>query len=313
MGAVRRQAARAGVRQDDAQRRAILTRTVELDVIPRLLAAHPGPIVPVSSVPGSIVPVPVGPIPVDVAAGLAEAGLPVTGPLAITPLQVTDLVALVLGRGETATMAFVEAVHDEGAAAEAIYLDLLAPAARALGEMWEADVCDITEVTIGLWRLHNTMRELGPTFARTADVTVLGPRALLVPLPGESHTFGLAMVHEFFRRAGWNAWTGPVASSADLRAMVRQDWVDVVGFSLACDERLDAVRTEIRAVRQASANPRIGIMVGGPCFTANPALALDVGADGTATDAHQAVQQAQFLVDRATADRGRTERATKRR
>ncbi len=256
-------------RQDDERRRVILTRTVELDVIPRLLVAHPTLVAP------------------------AVAGL------LVSTAHVADLVGLVLSRGEPEAVAFVEAMHDQGAAAESLYLDLLAPAARRLGEMWEDDTCDFTEVTIGLWRLQNAMRELSPSFLRAADTRTNGPRVLLVPLPGEDHTFGLSMVYEFFRRAGWNAWSGPVESSADLRGLVRREWVEVIGFSLACDEKLDAVRAEIRSVRRASMNPGLAVLVGGPGFTANPLLAAEVGADGTATDGRQAVLQAKALVDMA--------------
>jgi len=41
----------------------------------------------------------------------------------------------------------------------------------------------------------------------------------------------------------------------------------------------------------------IGIMVGGPVFTANPELALEVGADSTAINAPTAVLLAQKLFD----------------
>lgn len=256
--------------QDDQWRRTILTRTVELDVIPRLLIAHPLPAVPAAS------------------------------SLLVTAEHIADLVGLVLSRGEPETVAFVEGMHGQGAAADSLYLDLLAPAARRLGELWEDDACDFTQVTIGLWRLQSAMRELSPSFLRSTVTRTNSPRALLVPLPGEDHTFGLSMVHEFFCRAGWNAWSGPVGSSADLRGMVRREWVEVIGFSLACDEKLDVVRTEIRSVRRASKNPGLGVLVGGPGFTANPSLAAEVGADGTATDGRQAVLQAQALVDLTT-------------
>jgi methanogenic corrinoid protein MtbC1 len=258
--------------QAEERRRAILTRTVELDVIPRLLIAHPMPVAPLA---------------------------PAVASLLVTAVHVADLVGLVLSRGEPEAVAFVEAMHDQGAAAESLYLDLLAPAARRLGEMWEDDTCDFTDVTIGLWRLQNAMRELSPSFLRVADTATQGPRVLLVPLPGEDHTFGLSMVYEFFRRAGWNAWSGPVESSADLRGLVRREWVEVIGFSLACDEKLDVVRAEIRSVRRASMNPSLAVLVGGPGFTVNPWLAAEVGADGTATDGRQAVLQAQALVDLA--------------
>ncbi len=261
LGAARQQ----GLRVRDQRRRAILTRTVQLDVIPRLLTAHNAPLQAPS--------------------------------LAVAPAHVLELVQLVLSRGEPAAIAYVEAMRDGGAGAEAIYLDLLAPAARRLGVMWEEDTCDFTEVTVGLWRLQSAMRELSPSFLDQRTGRTDGARILLVPLPGESYTFGLSMVYEFFRRAGWNAWSGPVRDSAELAAMVRAERVDVVGFSLSCDERLESVYSEIRAVRRASLNPGIAIMVGGPPFAGNPLLAAQLGADGTATDGRQAVAQAQELVE----------------
>lgn len=263
-----------GLRARDQRRRAILTRTVQLDVIPQLVAARAGAITP--------------------ATALVAAPAPA---LVIAPAHVAELVELVLVRGESAAVAYVEAMRGNGAGAEALYLDLLAPVARRLGVMWEEDTCDFTEVTVGLWRLQAAMRELSPSFLDQRTSRTDGPRILLVPLPGESHTFGLSMVYEFFRRAGWNAWSGPVTDSAELAWLVGRERVDVVGFSLSCDERLETVYSEIRAVRRASLNPGLAVMVGGPPFVGNPLLAAQLGADGTATDGRQAVAQAQALVE----------------
>jgi len=263
-----------GLRARDQRRRAILTRTVQLDVIPRLVAAYASAITPAPAVVA-----------------------PPTPALVVAPAHVAELVELVLAHGESAAAAYVESMRGNGAGAEAIYLDLLAPAARRLGTMWDEDLCDFTEVTVGLWRLQSAMRELSPSFLDQRTGHAAGPRILLVPLPGESHTFGLSMVYEFFRRAGWNAWSGPVRDSAELAGMVGREHVDVVGFSLACDERLEDVYSEIRAVRRASLNPGLAVMVGGPPFIGNPLLAAQLGADGTATDGRQAVAQARALVE----------------
>ena len=255
-------------------RRAILTRTVELDVIPALLRRGL-----VARMPAPLTPVPL--------------------PL-VSPTQVTELAELTLRAQEPAAGDFVTAMLDLGFRAEALYLDLLAPAARQLGDWWLQDVCDFTEVTVGLWKLESAMRDLGPAFLGpdylTAEGRRVGPRAILVPLPGEQHTFGLSMVYDFFRRAGWNAWSGAIESRAALATMVRRQWVDIVGFSLACDERLDSARAEIRAVRRASRNRGLAVLVGGPPFTERPGLAAEIGADGTAENGLQAVAAAQGLL-----------------
>jgi len=260
----------------DAGRLSLITRTVETQVIPRLLLAR------------RVVPAP---------NGLAGPALPAR------TQQVDKLVRLVLAEELPAVSGFVDGLLGAGAPAEDLYLDLLAPAARQLGDLWLADQCDFTEVTVGLWRLQHVLRDLGPAFHGNAEVRVPGPRALLVPLPGEQHTLGLMMVTDFFRRAGWSVWSGAVESSADLASLVRGQSFALIGFSVACGDRLEQVAAAIRAVRRASHNRAAGVMVGGPLFVAHPEFAAAVGADATAIDGRQAVLQAQTLLTFLTGQR----------
>ena len=59
-----------------------------------------------------------------------------------------------------------------------------------------------------------------------------GRRVLLLPGPGEQHTFGLSMVAEFFRRSGWEVVGGTGPESLDPVRAVRDEWFDVVGISV---------------------------------------------------------------------------------
>ena len=54
--------------------------------------------------------------------------------------------------------------------------------------------------------------------------------------------------------------------------------------------------TGIRALRRASRNRAIGVLVGGPLFIDHPELVARVGADATAIDGGQAPIQAQNLL-----------------
>jgi methanogenic corrinoid protein MtbC1 len=257
-------------------RHAKLTRTIETEVIPRLLLAH-------------------GSAPLRVSAS----------DLTVRPSgaeNIASLVALVLGHELTSAASFVEGLRLQGASAESLCLDLLAPTARQLGELWEQDLCDFTEVTVGLWRLQQVLHDLGLAFRGELALRKTGPRALLVPVVGEQHTFGLAMVVDFFRSARWNVWSGAVKSNADLASLVRRESFAVVGFSVACGDRLEAVAGCIRAVRRASCNRAVGVMVGGPMFIEHPEFAALVGADATAVDGRQAVLQAEALLTLLTGD-----------
>jgi methanogenic corrinoid protein MtbC1 len=209
---------------------------------------------------------------------------------------IEEFVELILVHDMVVASAYFEAMRARGVALEALYLHLLTPAARRLGELWSADLCDFTDVTVALGRLQQALRELSPAFRSEAESRQHGRRALLMPAPGEQHTFGLFMVAEFFRREGWDVWGGPPSSRNDLTSIVRAEWFDVVGLSVGCQSRLDVLAAGIRTIRRASRNRAIGVMVGGPVFVGHPELAACVGADATAVDARQAATQAESIV-----------------
>lgn len=210
--------------------------------------------------------------------------------------QVSQFTDMLLTSEIDSARQFIDDLQADGVALDNVYLELFAPAARQLGEMWAADRCDFTAVTLGLWRLQRLLHECSPQFQVEAMAPIEGRRILLAPMPGSQHTFGVFMVAEFFRRAGWDVVDGPVASAADLVSTVTRNWFEIVGLSLSCDHRLDPLAALIREIRRSSRNRAIGIIVGGPVFIAHPDAAVRVDADVYAADAQQALLAAQDLL-----------------
>jgi methanogenic corrinoid protein MtbC1 len=190
----------------------------------------------------------------------------------------------------------VEMLLAEGADLDAVCLGLFGPAANRLGTLWRDDRCDFTTVTVALGRLHRLMRELSATFDTARTRISRPPRVLLAQPADEQHLFGLAMVAEFLRRDGWDVIGGVGAAVPDAGARVRDEWVDLVGFSIGGDDRIDWLRENILRVRAMSCNEHVQILVGGPVFVTHPEWAVEVGADGTARDAGAAVDVANELV-----------------
>ena len=92
------------------------------------------------------------------------------------------------------------------------------------------------------------------------------------------------------------------ARTADPAALVRSEWFDVIGISVGTDARLDWLKSGIGAIRNASRNRSIGVLVGGPSFAADMARVREVGADGTASNGEQApVMAEQLLAERQRA------------
>lgn len=205
--------------------------------------------------------------------------------------------------GHDQALAFLKALVARGVRLDALCLDLLAPSARRLGDLWNEDLCDFTDVTIGLGRLQALLRGLTASMSSLRQAPDLGHSVLFAPVPGEQHTFGLTMVCDFFRTAGWSVWNDTPGDTDALLAVIRKNHFDIVGFAIGSDRSIEALAAIIRSVRQQSKNRSVRVLVGGPVMVHRPQVAALVGADATAPDARQAILAAQKLV--AMRDEGR--------
>ncbi len=255
------------------ERMARIVRTIEQDIIPRLVRAHRPVAVPMAP----------------------------AGPVVVGPDDVQSFVQHVLAPAEGGWQVVTDRLLAGGMAVGDVYLNLLAPAAQELGRMWDEDLCSFTDVTVAVGRIQRVLRALSPAFGQEVGYPQNGRRVLLLPAPGEQHTFGLTIVAEFFRRAGWEVVGDSEARTADPAALVRSEWFDVIGISVGSDARLDWLKSGIGAIRNASRNRNIGVLVGGPSFAADRERVREVGADGTASDG----QQAPVMADQLLAERQR--------
>ena len=248
-----------------------LINTLEKEVLPRLLQAH------AHSEAGP-----------DKRPTITDNDVPHT--------VVQQLVQMALTNDTADMLAYVQAIHAQGVALETVYLHVLTPVARTLGEMWERDECTFTDVTVGLWRIKQVMHELSPTFQSVAQEQSHGREVMLVPTPGSAHNLGLFMVSEFFRRSGWRVSGELLSQPSDMLHAVQKDWIDLVGLSVGISDHLAPLADLIKALRGASRNPALQVMVGGPLMLAHPEYVSSLGADFMAVDAPTAVNQAEARV-----------------
>ncbi|MBX9665092.1 cobalamin B12-binding domain-containing protein [Novosphingobium sp.] len=218
----------------------------------------------------------------------------------ITADDVARFSALPLTLQADELLVHVEDYLARGVGIDAIFVDLLAPAARRLGVLWEEDLCDFLDVTIGLWRLQEVMREIA-----WGSPIITGPltaprRAPFSPIPGDQHSFGATMVHEVFVRAAWDSEVLVAPDMRQLVAKVANKSYDLVGLTVSCDVTTDSLARTIKAIRSVSMCQDVSILVGGHAVNANPAMALEAGADGSAVDAPGALALANRLVGAAT-------------
>lgn len=110
--------------RSEAARYARLVRVIEGEIVPRLL--------------------------------MSRAGAGTHAPSA----DVAELARLLLVHEGEIASEFVHMLRQHGALPERICLELLAPAARQLGELWARDACDFAELTTGLCRLQAVLLEV---------------------------------------------------------------------------------------------------------------------------------------------------------
>ena len=211
---------------------------------------------------------------------------------------VEDLTKLVLQEDARISVDYVKKMHGSGTALEDIYLLLLTPVARKLGEMWEEDESSFTEVTIALWRIKQLMYDLSPIFKQYAEQGKTGSSIMLVPLPGSQHNLGLFMVSEFFAKAGWRIWGELAATEEEIVSMAANEWFDIVGLSASVREQFPQLKELIQRIKAKSKNPNVGVIIGSPVFNQFPELIDDIGADMVGMDAADALEKATFYVER---------------
>jgi MerR family transcriptional regulator, light-induced transcriptional regulator len=214
----------------------------------------------------------------------------------INKADVEDFAQLSLTADAHELLDFVDHCLESGSSVEMIYVELLAPAARRLGEYWDADNEDFVGVTMGLWRIQEILRELTLRIPPKSGAGHGQRSALFSAMPGEQHSFGTLMISECFQRAGWETDALIEPTRSELTAKFAKQHYDLIGLTISCDCSTGALGSLISTIKAVSVNPQIRIMIGGRVVNEQPMLVVECGADATATDACAAVELADRLV-----------------
>ncbi len=190
----------------------------------------------------------------------------------------------------------VDSLTERGLAHDRIFLELITPAARHLGALWEQDLCDFTQVTCGLAMMHQMIYRLGYESPAGQSGEGASERVMLACAPGSQHFLGLTIVADFFRQAGSEVVLEISSSESELLRAVANEWFDVVGISVALEAQIQSLPNLIAHLRASSGNPKVRVVLGGPIFLIHDFSPDNLGADAIFTDAREAVGAVQRLV-----------------
>ena len=251
-------------RPDINERKAVLANVISAEILPRLRQHHHG---------------------------IREPAINIEPP---SHEEIEAFGDLVIGPSIEAAAAYFRRMQAKGHSLDSLFVHLLEPAARYLGDLWTQDRCDFIDVTIGVARLQELLTLFSATIQ--VDFDDMHHHALLISMTGEKHVFGVDMVAKFMRGAGWSVATGVRIGADEGAQLVSMEKFGVAGLTISSTTGLAAGARMIAAIRRASANRSIGIMVGGPVFRDDATLAVQIGADAAAPDAPSAVILAKKLL-----------------
>lgn len=173
--------------------------------------------------------------------------------------QIELLARALISDDSNAGALLIRNARADGVSLEDVYLVYLAEAARILGVWWEDDQISLVDVTVGTGRIYAIMRGLSRLF----PVSIQGGKksALFTVVPGETHTIGVKMAADLFRKNGWDINLKIDTSIDELASEFRVAHPRIVGLSAGGEHAIEALAHLIIVIRINS--PATAIMVSG--------------------------------------------------
>jgi MerR family transcriptional regulator, light-induced transcriptional regulator len=209
-----------------------------------------------------------------------------TGPL--DGLAREYLAALLRGERHSAS-ALIFAAVDGGTSIKDIYLLVFQRVQHEVGRLWHSNEIGVAQEHYCTACTQLIMSQLYP---RVFSTERNGRRLVSTCVGGDLHEIGARMVSDFFEMEGWDTFfLGANTPISGTLQQVTERKPHVLAISATMSFNVKRVEDLIAATRAAGSPPRI--LVGGAAFNSLPGLWKDVGADGYARNAADAIALAE--------------------
>ncbi len=208
-----------------------------------------------------------------------------SGPLA--PLAQRYLGALLRYDRTEASRLIQEAVAS-GVPIPDLYLDLFQRVQREVGRLWQLNRVSVAQEHYCTAATQLIMAQLYPALFRGERGR---QRVVTTCIVGDLHELGMRMVADILELHGWESlYLGANTPTSAIIQTLREEPAQALAISATMPFHVQAVADLIAAVRTALPGTRLPILVGGYAFQRVPDLWQQVGADGYADDAADAVR-----------------------
>ncbi|MBZ0303272.1 MAG: corrinoid protein [Anaerolineae bacterium] len=187
----------------------------------------------------------------------------------------------------------VQAALDSGMKATTILYDGLIPAMAEVGRLYEEGEYFVPEMLIAARAMKTGLGLLKP-FLVEGNVQPLG-KVAIATVQGDLHDIGKNLVSLMLEGAGFEIVDlGVNAEPQKFVDAVQQQQVNVVAMSALLTTTMTRMKDTITALDAAGVRGKVKVIIGGAPIT--QAYADEIGADGYAPDASQAVNLTKRLL-----------------
>ncbi|GIL09102.1 MAG: corrinoid methyltransferase [Chloroflexota bacterium] len=196
------------------------------------------------------------------------------------------------GRAKVAPVKVQEAL-DSGISAVQILNEGMIRAMAEVGRLYEEGEYFVPEMLIAARAMKEGLAVLRPHLLR-ADVKSVG-KVAAGTVQGDLHDIGKNLVALMLEGAGFEIVDLGVDVSAErFIAAVQEHNVDIIAMSALLTTTMSHMKDTVEALKAAGLRDKVKVMIGGAPVTQS--YANEVGADGYAPDASQAVALAKSLI-----------------
>ena len=209
--------------------------------------------------------------------------------------EIDKLCAALLSGDRIAADNLIIEARQDGVEVETIYISFLAAAARRLGEKWDADEITFVDVTLACGKLFGIMRGLRHLMAPSIHADRIERPAMFALVPGETHTVGIGIATDIFRRKGWEIDMMVGLDHDTLLKRSDERYYRAIIVVANTDDLLDRVARLVLALRIS--HPLTHIFVAGNILDHYPEIEGVVGADGVIKDIEEGVALLEEIVE----------------
>ncbi|RDV16504.1 cobalamin-binding protein [Pontibacter diazotrophicus] len=187
---------------------------------------------------------------------------------------------------------------DAGTSVKAIYMHVFQPVQYEIGRLWQQDKLTIAQEHYCSAATQLIMSQL---YYKVVGSEKNHHKVVAACVEGDMHEIGIRMVSDFLEMEGWHTYyLGANMPKSSIIKTLHEQKPDLLLLSATMTYHLHAITELITAMHTDPDLQHIKVMVGGHPFNIAPGLWKEIGADGYANDASDALEQANRLVSEAS-------------